>query len=118
MRPPQRGRGAAHPSDSTPVGSLGLRGSRTFFSSAQNCARRDVDGLRVMPAIGLHPAFTESFGLRWLSKHQADIATSLERLSTGKKINRASDNPDGFVASENLKSEQRQVLAKISVNNR
>lgn len=71
-----------------------------------------------MLTIGSSPAFTETFGLRWLSKHQADIATSLERLSTGKKINRASDDPDGFVASENLKSEQRQVLAKIAVNQR
>lgn len=71
-----------------------------------------------MLAIGLSPAFTESFGLRWLARHQADVATSIERLSTGKKINRASDDPDGFVASENLKGEQKQVLAKISVNHR
>jgi flagellin len=71
-----------------------------------------------MPAIGVNTTFTESFGLRWLAKHQADIATSIQRLSTGKKINSASDDPGGFVASENLKSDQRKVLAKISVNQR
>jgi flagellin len=60
----------------------------------------------------------EHMGLRWLSQNQSAIAQSLERLSTGKKLNRASDDPAGFTASENLKSDQRKVLAKIDANQR
>lgn len=40
-----------------------------------------------------------TFGLRALRENQDQIAQSLERLSTGKKINRASDDPSGMVAS-------------------
>lgn len=37
------------------------------------------------------------FGLRWLERQTADIQQSIERLSTGKRINRASDDPAGAV---------------------
>jgi len=36
---------------------------------------------------------------------QADLATSLERLSSGLRINRGKDDPAGLIASENLRSE-------------
>lgn len=50
------------------------------------------------------------YGLRRaLARAQADAGDSLERLATGKRINRASDDPSGLVAAENLKV-QRTVL--------
>ena len=40
-----------------------------------------------------------------LAKSQTRMNTSLERLSTGLKINRASDDPAGLVTSELQKSQ-------------
>lgn len=45
-----------------------------------------------------------SFGLRALGQNREQISESLERLSTGKRINRASDDPSGMIAAEQHKS--------------
>lgn len=48
--------------------------------------------------------FGAGYGLRRaLARAQADAADSLERLATGKRINRASDDPSGLVAAEQLR---------------
>ena len=44
-----------------------------------------------------------TFGLRALRENQDQISQSLERLSTGKKINRASDDPSGMATSADHK---------------
>ena len=49
-----------------------------------------------------------------LSKNQASLQTSLQRLSTGLKINTGADDPSGLIASENLKSEQAGITQAIS----
>lgn len=41
-----------------------------------------------------------NFGLQALGNNQQLVAESLERLSTGKRINRAADDPSGLIASE------------------
>ena len=41
---------------------------------------------------------------RILSTNSTAIARSLERLATGQKINRASDDPAGLITSENLRA--------------
>jgi flagellin len=51
-------------------------------------------------------------------RRQFEIAThamnqSLERLSTGQRINRASDDPSGMIAGESLKAEQRSIEKKL-----
>lgn len=69
-----------------------------------------------MAVVGIGHNTAEALGLRWLANHQAEIGRSLERLSTGRKVNRASDDPDGFMAADGLKAEQRTVLAKIKAN--
>jgi len=46
-----------------------------------------------------------SFGLRQLAINQQDMQTSLERLATGKRVNRASDDPSAIVPIENHKAE-------------
>jgi flagellin len=51
---------------------------------------------------------------RVLSSNNANLATSLERLSTGLKINRGKDDPAGLIASENLRSEQKASAQAIS----
>ncbi|MCK6440144.1 MAG: flagellin, partial [Planctomycetes bacterium] len=48
------------------------------------------------------PAMT---GLRTLGMSQTKLNTSIERLSTGLRINRASDDPSGLVISEKLRSQ-------------
>jgi len=43
--------------------------------------------------------------LNALNKNQAALSTSLQRLSTGLKINTGADDPAGLIASESLQSE-------------
>lgn len=69
-----------------------------------------------MAGITLSTSFAERVGLRALSNNQKRISVSLERLSTGKKINHGSDDPAGLIASESLKAQQKGVLARIQVN--
>lgn len=69
-----------------------------------------------MAGITLSQSFAEKVGLRALENNQRRISVSLERLSTGKKINRGSDDPAGLISSENLKAQQKGVLARIQVN--
>ena len=46
-------------------------------------------------------------GARVLNKNNANLNASLERLSTGLRINRGSDDPAGLIASENLRKQIR-----------
>lgn len=55
-----------------------------------------------------------SFGITKLGQHRADINQSLERLATGKKINRASDDPSGLIASNTLQASQRSLQRRLT----
>jgi flagellin len=50
---------------------------------------------------------------RVLRKNNDSLNTSLERLSTGLKINRGADDPAGLIASENLRSEKTGISQAI-----
>src|SRR5437016_1983099 len=50
---------------------------------------------------------------RVLRKNNQSLNTSLQRLSTGLRINTGADNPAGLIASENLKSEQAGITQAI-----
>lgn len=50
---------------------------------------------------------------RILSNQRDGLNTSLERLSTGLRINRGADNPAGLIASESLRSEKAAISAAI-----
>jgi flagellin len=51
---------------------------------------------------------------RVLGQNNASLSLSLERLSTGLKINRGKDDPAGLIASENLRAEQRAIGQAIA----
>lgn len=51
---------------------------------------------------------------RVLSLNNFSLTKSLERLSTGLRINRGKDDPAGLIASENLRSEMRAINTAIS----
>lgn len=51
---------------------------------------------------------------RILGQNNMQLTTSLERLSTGLRVNRGKDDPAGLIASENLRSEKRALNAAIS----
>ena len=51
---------------------------------------------------------------RVLGQNNQQLSTSLERLSTGLKINRAADGPAGLIASQNLRAEQSGISSAIS----
>lgn len=48
-----------------------------------------------------------------LSKSQAALARAMERLSTGRRINRASDDPAGLIASERFEARQHDLQRRI-----
>jgi flagellin len=50
---------------------------------------------------------------RVLRKNNDQLNTSLQRLSTGLKINTGADNPAGLIASENLRSEKAGITQAI-----
>ena len=50
---------------------------------------------------------------RVLAKQNNLLVGSLERLSTGLKINRGKDSPAGLIASENLRAEKKAISAAI-----
>ena len=50
---------------------------------------------------------------RVLGQQNKQLSTSLERLSTGLRINRGSDDPAGLIASENLRAEKSAITAAI-----
>ncbi len=66
-------------------------------------------------SIGLSSGFGlfRGFGLSQLQVHQSSIAQSLERLSTGKRINRASDDPSGMIASTKMNAQLYSLEKKI-----
>ena len=51
---------------------------------------------------------------RNLSQNNRTLGTSLERLSTGLRINRGADDPAGLIASENLRAEKTAIGSAIS----
>src|SRR3954453_18847314 len=55
---------------------------------------------------------------RVFRKNSDSLTTSLQRLSTGLKINSGADDPAGLIASENLKSEQTGITTAIDNANR
>lgn len=50
---------------------------------------------------------------RILGQQNKSLTQSLERLSTGLRINRGGDDPAGLIASENLRSEKAAISAAI-----
>ena len=55
-------------------------------------------------------------GLSALREATRRVNTSFERLATGKRINRASDDPSGMVAVESLKAQEITLREKIKSN--
>jgi len=51
---------------------------------------------------------------RVLTQQNKGLSQSLERLSTGLRINRGADDPAGLIASEKLRGEKAQINAAIS----
>jgi flagellin len=51
---------------------------------------------------------------RSLSQNNASLSTSLERLSTGLRINSGADDPSGLIASQSLQQEQTGIQTAIN----
>lgn len=52
-------------------------------------------------------------GVAALNRHNAALAKSMERLATGQRINRASDDPAGMAAGDSLKAELNAITRQI-----
>jgi flagellin len=57
---------------------------------------------------------TSLIAQRVLNQNQSQLNTSLQRLSTGLKINSGADDPAGLIASENLKAEQTGITTALN----
>jgi len=53
--------------------------------------------------------FNFRFGLLSLQRHQDEKDLALERLATGKRINRASDDPSGMMAADELRFDMTKL---------
>ena len=51
---------------------------------------------------------------RVLAQNSKSLNTSLERLSTGLRVNRGKDDPAGLIASQNLRAEKTAITSAIS----
>lgn len=58
-------------------------------------------------------SFATNNGLRPLAAASRQLNTSLERLATGKKINRASDDPAGSIAITDFNVRQRVINTRL-----
>jgi len=58
-------------------------------------------------------SFATDTGLRPLAAASRQLNTSLERLATGKKINRASDDPAGSIAITDFNVRQRVINTRL-----
>lgn len=66
-----------------------------------------------MALLSVNFNFAERVGIRSLARAQDTKAEAIERLSTGKQLNRASDDPSGLITSESFKSRQVEVLGLL-----
>ena len=55
---------------------------------------------------------------RHLARSNQSLSLSLERLSTGLRINRGADDPAGLIISQNLRSEIQSVRQAVSNSQR
>ncbi|MBA4029267.1 MAG: flagellin, partial [Planctomyces sp.] len=65
-----------------------------------------------MARINTNPA--SLIAQRNLVNNTRALNTTLERLSTGLRINRGADDPAGLIASENLRAERTALSSAIS----
>ncbi|MEQ8850868.1 MAG: flagellin [Phycisphaerales bacterium] len=57
---------------------------------------------------------TSMIAQRVLGQNNSSLNVSLERLSTGLRVNRGKDDPSGLIASENLRAEKTALTNAIS----
>lgn len=63
--------------------------------------------------IGPAPSIGVMIGLAAMQRHQDEMNTSMERLATGKRIYRASDDPAGLITSEKMDGELKSISKQI-----
>jgi flagellin len=68
-----------------------------------------------MPIISVGTRGSDERLVQSFQRNTARVQTSVERLSTGKRINRPSDDPAGFVAAEGLRTELTDLKSKLRV---
>lgn len=57
----------------------------------------------------------EAVGVRMINIHRRSMGVSMEKLATGNRINRASDDPAGSMAATALKGERGEILSQLGL---
>lgn len=63
--------------------------------------------------ISIHTNTSQMQSIAQLTRMTAVMNKSMERLATGSRINRASDDPAGMIVAEGMKAEQKALQAQI-----
>lgn len=66
--------------------------------------------------IGVNLDISSQMAFAALAKHQQALNQALTRLATGKKLNKASDDPAGMVAATEMEAQLRSITKKIDGN--
>src|SRR5690348_8653899 len=93
---------------------IGRRVSASHLHGFRTFTRRDSPSRRDNIMSRINTNVSSLIAQRVLSQNNQALSTSLERLSTGLKINRGADDPAGLIASEALKAEQTGINQAIS----
>src|SRR5262249_48866105 len=72
-----------------------------------------VDNRPGAALIGILFNLSTALSLAAMNQHTAAMNTSMERLATGKRINRASDDPAGAMIAEPIEAELRSIDKEI-----
>lgn len=91
------------------------RSARPRRTAPSTRARTDTDPVPEDPGVSqINLNLSSLFAQRLASTNSRLLAASLERLSTGYRINRGRDDPAGLVLSENLRADMRGISAALS----
>lgn len=75
-------------------------------------------GSMLRGVISINSNAMQARAISQLTRMSAVMNTSMERLATGKRINRASDDPAGMVAAEGMTGEMKSLQAQIEALDR
>lgn len=95
----------------------------TARTLAHNCLRElrfrgVMFGSMLSEVISINSNAMQAKAISQLTRMSAVMNTSMERLATGRRINRASDDPAGMVASESMTAEMKSLQAQIEALDR
>src|SRR5579871_295871 len=83
-----------------------------------NNARSEKEQSRRIVMSRINTNVSSLYAQQGLARSQASLNTTLQRLSTGLRINSGADDPSGLIASQQLKAEMAGITQAVSNSQR